>query len=241
MWKNVGKRQNVGFSIWEQPWTGQAGIELKGLRRQEGFPNFLWDVINQRHVREVKAQKLSVGDPLSRDVLTDVREGMAHQKAGGNVTMKCRSLVYWHNGDRALTGEDHMLCNGWNLDELDLDCVAEPLPNDLKDAWDEHLGLERSTKRRKPQRRSLDVCLREGSGAGMTLYDVGLAQYLSLLAIECPEVWESPPSDMRFDITSSEELVRKTLVDPNETSGLQAFIREEEGDDNPSGHDGDTD
>ena len=140
VWKNIGKRQNVGFSIWEQPWTGQAGIELKGLRRQEGFPNFLWDVINQRHVREVKAQKLSVGDPLSRDVLTDVREGMAHQKAGGNVTMKCRSLVYWHNGDRALTGEDHMLCNGWNLDELDLDCVAEPLPNDLKDAWDEHLG-----------------------------------------------------------------------------------------------------
>ena len=91
------------------------------------------------------SHRLNYDQPLPGTLITNIRKDLNHQKADGNCTMKSRSLIYVHNFARSLASEEHVLCQGGDLDR-DSECMNDPLPLEIQKAWDARLGGGQETQ-----------------------------------------------------------------------------------------------
>ena len=134
--------------------------------------------------------------------------------------MKCRSLLYHYNSDRVSTGVEHFFFQGWD-DDVDYETLHEPLPSWIREAHQRHKGVE-DAKKRRLNKRDLDVVQREAAGAAMALWDIGLRMCISYLAQDNDALFEHPPPDLLFDVSEVSATVKSALVDPENTAQLMA-------------------
>ena len=215
--------KQLGLTDKDHPWVGRDGVELRGLRKQASPVNFLHDLLDIRFADVQRRRGIPLEGPCPEDIVTDVRHMFGRQARSGKTTLLTKTVAYVHHRDRVLVGIEHGLQQGWD-DDIDVSTVNEPLPDHVQDALDQHTGksppggeLPGKKKKRSKQRRSQEVCLKEGFGNAMALPDVGLLMKISFLAQDSP-MWENPVDDnFRFDLGGISQRARMCVLDPNNT------------------------
>jgi hypothetical protein len=211
-------------------------VELKGMRKQSKFPNFMHDQIDFMYQEALlrtpipsdeDSQFHDPGPVLSAHwrlpiecQTVDVREGTGHQRRDGKATLKTGSLLYAYARDRIVVGAEHLFMQGWDED-VDMSKLGDPLPVEvleaLADFKDAEKGVVRTSdepkpKRRKPYQRGLESVLKQAARNAMVLPDIGLLQLASLIAVDNPALWEKGPSTRQFDVEGFQHIV----IDPND-------------------------
>ena len=223
--RHQDRRKTLNLEPMERPWTGREGIHLRGVRRQEAYPNFAHEVLDLHFAQMQKFYGNKIDDPPPSDIFTDIRQGWRYQKPNGRNTLLCKTLVYNFDRDRILAPEEHLLLQGWDLDvdlnginELFLAAIREYL-NGVDD------GEEPSRKVRRPQKKHPETCIKRMWGSSFALSDVGLFLYVSLLASP-NNVFEHPPTDHRLDISTIPPEVGMTIVDLDNINEMASRVAE---------------
>lgn len=112
------RRQEIGMTPEEQPWTGRAGIFLRGLKPQTrtNGDNFLYQLLNIRW--RTVCRQLSIPTDIERvpaDIYADIRQDIYHQLKLGRLTCLAGTRAYLYDKDRSLVAEEYVAQQGWGI------------------------------------------------------------------------------------------------------------------------------
>ncbi len=220
--KNI--RENLEVGQEERPWTDRPGVQLRGLRRQVNPRNFLHENINCRWAKFCRYIEKDFSHVPEVDVCTDYGKSDDRQRNNGSIVLHTNSHVYWHNRDRSLCPEEHFALQGWDADDVNLEGLTNPWPNDILDALHPDTAGQ---KRRKVKVREHDVSIRRMLGNSMNLAEIGPLMLASYLA-QNNGMYENGPTDVLLPLSDADNPRIKALC--VNVADLDKYERMREGD-----------
>ena len=114
----------------QEPWTKRDGIRLRGFSVQLSPVNFIHELLNVHFMKDCDRHQRSYDSPAPDYLMVDVRQSAENQLASGSVTMMTSTKLYVYRIDRCAAPPEHMIMNGWSLEDIDYKCVNA-------NTWDE--------------------------------------------------------------------------------------------------------
>ena len=225
--KQATRRQKLGLDELERPWTGRDGVQLRGVRRQEKYPNFVHQVLDLQFVSVCNHHGKDTAGPPVPGTFADCRQEWNFQKKTGKGTLMTKSLLYSYDKDRVLIPIEHAFLQGWDAD-VSLENINEPLSRETMELWKPPAEELPAKKRSKPRKQHVETVVKKLYGAGFQLGDVGLLLSCSLMAVP-NGLFEHEPDGFLFDLTNQSKASKVAIVNPDDMTDLISFINDAEG------------
>ena len=196
------------------PWTSRPDRRFYGFSQQLDSYNFLHDGADMRFWEFCTSRGL---DPDScsppADLMFDSRQEPRRQLKGPGIVQLSKSKAYWYLGDRAVAPEEMLAHNGWDISQLKLDTIHEPVEGlidflercEAGEAGEDDPMIDGQVAQKKKKRETGGRCktrytsITDLGGNGMNVAD--------LTSVVLPAVLSATMEDLfEFDAESIDEM-----------------------------------